>query len=208
MNTIAAISTPNAVGGIAMIRVSGDNAIEAASAVFQPVGNIKVTEMRGYTCAYGYITDHGERLDDVVLTVFRAPHSYTGEDTVEITCHGGLYLSKQILALLYRCGSRRGCNDESETDLAGRCALSGETGKVMVFRRLNDMPYTVTIETADAKEIANREKALPREYINAAGNNITDQALSYFMPLIQGELVIQMNHGVPAHFTIQESLLK
>lgn len=122
MNTIAAISTPNAVGGIAMIRVSGDNAIEAASAVFQSVGNIKVTEMRGYTCAYGYITDHGERLDDVVLTVFRAPHSYTGEDTVEITCHGGLYLSKQILALLYRCG----CVPAGPGEFTKRAFLNGK----------------------------------------------------------------------------------
>ena len=117
------------------------------------------------------------------------------------------------LNVMQRCSSHlcsRTDIDESEAiGAAGvRCALRGETGKVMVFRRLNDMPYTVTIETADAKEIANREKALPREYINPAGNNITDQELSYFMPLIQGELVIQMNHGVPAHFTIQESLLK
>ena len=117
------------------------------------------------------------------------------------------------LNVMQRCSSHlcsRTDIDESEAiGAAGvRCALSGENGKVMVFRRLNDMPYTVTIETADAKTIANQEKSLPQEYINAAGNNITDQAIRYFMPLIQGELVIQMNHGVPAHFTIQESLLR
>ena len=78
----------------------------------------------------------------------------------------------------------------------------------MVFRHLHDMPYTVMIGTADASEVANKEKSLPRSFINAAGNNITEEALRYFMPLIQGELVIQMNHGIPAHFTIQESLLK
>lgn len=117
------------------------------------------------------------------------------------------------LNVMQRCSSHvcsRTDIDESEAiGAAGvRCALNGETGKVMVFRRLSDMPYTVTIETAAASEIANREKFLPRTYINAAGNNIQEAALSYFMPLIQGELNILMNKGVPAHFTIQETLLR
>ena len=122
MSTIAAISTPNAVGGIAMIRISGDEAIAAASRIFTPAGDIKVTEMRGYTCAYGWISDGDQRLDDVVLTVFRAPHSYTGEDTVEITCHGGIYLSKQILALLLRCG----CEPAGSGEFTKRAFLNGK----------------------------------------------------------------------------------
>ena len=117
------------------------------------------------------------------------------------------------LNVMQRCSSHlcsRTDIDESEAiGAAGvRCALRGETGRVMVFRRLHDMPYTVTIGTADAAEVANKEKSLPRSFINPAGNNITEAAIRYFMPLIQGELVIQMNHGIPAHFTIQESLLK
>ena len=122
MNTIAAISTPNAVGGIAMIRISGDRAIEAAAAVFRPAGDIKVTEMRGYTCAYGWIESEGRQLDDVVLTVFRAPHSYTGEDTVEITCHGGIYLSRQILMLLFRSG----CDPAGPGEFTKRAYLNGK----------------------------------------------------------------------------------
>lgn len=122
MNTIAAISTPNAVGGIAMIRISGDNALKAASQIFVPFGNTKIEEMRGYTCAYGWVSDHGQRLDDVVLTVFRAPHSYTGEDTVEITCHGGLYLSKQILRLLFQCG----CEPAGAGEFTKRAFLNGK----------------------------------------------------------------------------------
>lgn len=122
MNTIAAISTPNAVGGIAMIRISGDHAIEAASHIFIPAGDTKITEMRGYTCSYGWIEDNGQRLDDVVLTLFRAPHSYTGEDTVEITCHGGLFLSKQILSLLYR----NGCEPAGPGEFTKRAFLNGK----------------------------------------------------------------------------------
>ena len=118
-----------------------------------------------------------------------------------------------VLNVMQRCSSHlcsRTDIDESEAiGAAGvRCALNGETGKVVVFRRLSDMPYTVKIETADAAEIANREKFLPREYVNAAGNNIQDAALSYFLPLIQGELTMQMSQGIPMHFTIQETLLR
>lgn len=117
------------------------------------------------------------------------------------------------LNVMQRCSSHlcsRTDIDESETiGAAGvRCALDGKTGKMMTFRRVNDIPYTVVIEDADASLIANREKFLPEEFINSAGNNITDAAMSYFLPLIQGELNIVMNKGIPMHFTIQESVLK
>lgn len=97
MSTISAIATPNAPGGIAVIRISGDKAIEVAERIFVPVGNKKVSDMAGYTCAYGTAYDNGERLDDCILTVFKAPHSYTGEDTAEISCHGGIYVTRRIL---------------------------------------------------------------------------------------------------------------
>ena len=61
--------------------------------------------MHGYTCAYGSISDGETLLDDAVLTVFRAPHSFTGEDTAEITCHGGIYVTKRILQLVFAAGA-------------------------------------------------------------------------------------------------------
>ncbi len=137
----------------------------------------------------------------------------------------GKYLEEQVreqigckvrsieLNVMQRCSSHlcsRTDIDESEAvGAAGvRCALAGNTGKMMAFRRVKDMPYTVVIEAADAYLIANKEKFLPREYINSAGNNITDAAMRYFLPLIQGELNIRMNMGIPMHFTLQESVLK
>ena len=137
----------------------------------------------------------------------------------------GKYLEEQVreqigckvrsieLNVMQRCSSHlcsRTDIDESEAvGAAGvRCALAGNTGKMMAFRRVKDMPYTVVIEAADASLIANKEKFLPREFINSAGNNITDAAISYFLPLIQGELNIRMNMGIPMHFTLQESVLK
>ena len=126
MSTIAAISTPNAVGGVAMIRISGENAIACADAVFRPAGDIKTTEMRGYSCAYGYIYDGDERIDDVILTVFRAPHSFTGEDTAEITCHGGIYVSKRILSLVFQHGAEPAAPGEftERSFLNGKMSLS------------------------------------------------------------------------------------
>ena len=117
------------------------------------------------------------------------------------------------LNVMQRCSSHLGSKtdiDESECiGSAGvRAALNGSTGKVMVFKRVSDMPYTVTIDSADASKIANQEKFLPKKYINSAGNNIDDRALEYFMPLIQGELNLVMEHGVPKHFAIHESVLK
>lgn len=117
------------------------------------------------------------------------------------------------LNVMQRCSSHI-CSktdiDESEAvGAAGvRCALSGETGRVMIFRRVSDMPYTVVIESANAGDIANNEKFLPAEFITPSGNNIADGALSYFLPLIQGELNLVMEMGIPRHFTIQESVLK
>lgn len=117
------------------------------------------------------------------------------------------------LNVMQRCSSHL-CSktdiDESEQiGAAGvQSALRGESGRVMIFRRVRNMPYTVVMEPADASQIANREKFLPREFLTPAGNNISDQAMTYFLPLIQGELKLSMNGGIPAHFTIQESVLK
>ena len=105
MSTIAAVSTPNAMGGIAVIRISGENALSIAEKVFSPYGDKKVSDMAGYTCAYGIVHDGEERLDDCILTVFRAPHSYTGEDIAEISCHGGLYVSRKVLRAVLKNGA-------------------------------------------------------------------------------------------------------
>ncbi len=106
METIAAIATPHAAGGISVIRISGENAAEIAERVFLPKGGKKISEMKGYTAAYGEITDGGTRLDDGVLLMFRAPHSYTGEDVAEISCHGGIYVTRRVLSACFNAGAR------------------------------------------------------------------------------------------------------
>ena len=81
-----------------------------------------------------------------------------------------------------------------------KAALSGITGEVMVFRRICDKPYSTVIDHVPAGEIANKEKLLPSQWINAEKNNVTDRALDYFLPLIQGEVNVLMKNGIPVHF--------
>lgn len=122
MSTIAAISTPNAMGGIAVIRISGEDAVGVAERIFSPFGQKKVADMEGYTCAYGIAHDGDERLDDCILTVFRAPHSYTGEDIAELSCHGGLYVTKKIL----RAALANGAVNAEAGEFTKRAYLNGK----------------------------------------------------------------------------------
>ena len=104
-STVCAIATPAAVGGISVVRISGERAVEIAEKVFRPVSGKPISEMNGYTAAYGKIYDGGERLDDGVLLVFRAPRSYTGEDVCEISCHGGIYVTRRVMTACLKSGA-------------------------------------------------------------------------------------------------------
>ena len=105
LNTIAAISTAQGDGGIGVIRISGADSITIADRVFKSVGGKRLADMQGYTAAYGKISSGGEELDEAVALVFRAPHSYTGENVVELSCHGGVYITKQVLRAVLEAGA-------------------------------------------------------------------------------------------------------
>lgn len=95
--TIAAICTAQGEGGIGIIRISGDDSLRIADKVFKNINNKKVADMKGYTAAFGKVCNNGEEIDEAVVLVYRAPHSYTGENVVEISCHGGIFITKQVL---------------------------------------------------------------------------------------------------------------
>jgi tRNA modification GTPase len=101
-DTIAAIATPLAEGALSVIRISGPEAVAIASGLFDR----DLTNARGYTMHYGMIRDNGEDVDEVIISIFRAPHSYTAEDMAEISCHGGVYITRRILALVLGRGAR------------------------------------------------------------------------------------------------------
>jgi tRNA modification GTPase len=96
-DTIAAISTPAGTGGIAVIRVSGENAVEAVSPLFR---GKDIAKLPSHKATFGKIATQNEIIDEVVLTIFRSPHSYTGEDVVEISCHGSNFIAHKIMQLL------------------------------------------------------------------------------------------------------------
>ncbi len=102
---IAAVSTPPGKGGVAIIRMSGEGAFEIADRVFFPISGRKFSECMPRTQIYGNIIMDGERIDDVLATRFPSPHSYTGEDTVEIGCHGGILVTRTVLEALLRAGA-------------------------------------------------------------------------------------------------------
>ena len=102
-DTIAAISTPLGEGAIAVLRMSGPRAVAIAEQIFR---GKKHAGAVARVQQFGAVFDGARKLDDVLLTVFRAPHSYTGEDVVEIACHGGVLVARRILELLLKCGAR------------------------------------------------------------------------------------------------------
>ena len=123
-STICAISTAPGVGGIAVIRVSGQDAIRMCSSVFQPLNSgEKLTDQSAYTVRYGNIVNEKSKLvDEVLVTVFRAPHSFTGEDVVEISCHGSQYIQQQILQLLIH----KGCSMAKAGEFTMRAFRNGK----------------------------------------------------------------------------------
>jgi tRNA modification GTPase len=100
-STICALSSPQGVGAIALIRLSGINALPIAQQVFSK----NILQSPGYMAHYGRIVDNGEWIDDVILTVFRGPKSFTGEDSVEIACHGSRIIQERILTALLHHGA-------------------------------------------------------------------------------------------------------
>ena len=105
-STIAAISTAMSNSGIGIVRMSGPEAFQIADRVYKGKKEKKLCEQQSHTIHYGYMVDGDQVIDEVLVMLMRGPHSYTGEDTVEINCHGGVYVVKRILELLIKNGAR------------------------------------------------------------------------------------------------------
>lgn len=106
VDTIAAISTAVSVSGIGIVRMTGDEAISIADKVYKGKKNKKLASQKSHTIHYGYVVDENEIVDEVLVMLMKAPHTYTGEDTVEINCHGGIYVVKRVLEILVKNGAR------------------------------------------------------------------------------------------------------
>lgn len=161
-DTIAAIATAAAPAGLGVVRLSGADALAVAQRVFRPAAPGKsIEKLAGYTAAYGHVQDNDGDIDDCIALVFRAPHSYTGENVVEFSCHGGLYLLRRVLRACLDAGARpaeageftrraflHGKMDLTQAEnvmsliaangrLAARTALAAREGSV--YRRLEEV---------------------------------------------------------------------
>lgn len=105
MSTIAAISTAQGQGGIGVIRVSGGQAFTIVDKIFKSVSGKKIMDIKGYTALFGHIYNNEEVLDEAVVLKYVAPKSFTGENVVEISCHGGMYITKEVLNAVIMAGA-------------------------------------------------------------------------------------------------------
>ncbi len=139
-DTIAAIATGLSNAGIGIIRISGEAAIEVADRVYRSKSGKKASETGDHRLCLGSIFSDGEDIDEVLLSVMRSPHSYTGEDTVEINCHGGLYVCKKILKLVTDAGARLAEPGEftKRAFLNGKMDLSRASAVMDLIRAEND----------------------------------------------------------------------
>lgn len=105
LSTVAAVSTPRGKGGVALIRISGEEAVAVASRCFSPRCRTAVEDLPARTAVFGDILEGGTPIDDGMLTIFHSPASYTGEDIAEITCHGGVLVTERVLEAVFAAGA-------------------------------------------------------------------------------------------------------
>lgn len=105
-DTVAALSTPSGKGGVAVIRISGSEAFDVAERVFKCASGKSLAELKPNLMTYGRIVSDGEQIDDGLCVKFCAPRSFTGENTVEINCHGGIYVTQKVLSAVFAAGAR------------------------------------------------------------------------------------------------------
>ncbi len=121
-DSIVALATPSGAGAIAIIRISGEEAIAIGNSVFQSIRGKDLTQQKSHTLHLGHVIDNQKTLDEVLVSIFKGPHSYTGENTVEISCHGSTYIQQQIIQLLLR----KGCRMANPGEFTLRAFLNGK----------------------------------------------------------------------------------
>ena len=138
--TIAAIATAMTDSGIGIVRISGEDALNIIDKIYKGKSDKKISEQKSYTLHYGFIVDGEETIDEVIVLIMRGPHSYTGEDTVEIDCHGGVFVVKKILETVIKYGARPADPGEftKRAFLNGRIDLSQAEAVIDVIHSKNE----------------------------------------------------------------------
>lgn len=166
-DTICAIATPIGEGGISIIRISGKDALDIASIIFKPKNNKDIKDMKTYTMRYGNVInkDNTEIVDDVILSYMRGPYSYTGENVVEINCHGGVVATNRVLNEIVKAGARLAEPGEftKRAFLNGKLDLSQAEAVIDIIRAKTELSMKSAImqsKGALSKEISELRKYL------------------------------------------------
>ena len=194
--TIAAIATPNAPGGIGTVRISGERAVEIAAKVFRPVSGKNLCDFKGYTAAFGGVYDNNEKIDEAVCLVFRAPKSYTGEDVCEISCHGGLYITKRTLRAVLDAGAEPAEAGEftkraflnGKIDLAGSesvMALISASGKQAASAALNTLDGALSKKIRECADGIIGVCASLAAWVDYPDEDIEDISASQMLPVFE-----------------------
>ena len=148
---IAAISTPMGRGGVAVIRISGDGALDVGDKLFRPKSGRRVSELDGGRAVYGSIIKDGREIDDGIATVFRAPRSYTGEDIVEVSCHGGILITEKVLEAALEAGARQATAGE----FTRRAFVNGK----LTLQRAEAIGMLIDAENDEVLSLASRRQS-------------------------------------------------
>lgn len=175
-DTIMALATPSGSGAIAVIRLSGNDALKIADRVFRPKGKKCISEADSHTLLFGDIFDVDELVDEVLVSVFRNPRSFTGEDSVEISCHGSVFIQNRILNLL----SKNGC----------RMAKPGEYSMRAFLNRKMDLSQAEAVADLIASSSEAAHKVAMHQMRGGFGNElkVLREELLHFASLIELEL--------------------
>lgn len=167
VDTIAAIATASGNSGIGIIRVSGDEAIEIVDKIFKSVNSDKkLVNVKSHTINYGHIVDNDKVIDEVLVSVMNGPHSYTGEDVVEINCHGGMIVIRKILEIVLKNGARTAEPGEftKRAFLNGRMDLSQAESVMDVINAKNEFALSSSIEQLNGR-VSEKIKSLREKII-------------------------------------------
>ena len=193
--TIAAVSTPLGSGGIGVVRISGEESALIADRVFKNINGKTVSSLSGYSALFGHIYFDGEIIDEAVVTRFVAPHSYTGEDTVEISCHGGSFVTSEVLRAVLSAGASLAAPGEftKRAFLNGKLDLAEAESVMGLISAQSEEELKMNIAAKNgrvSKEIAKAENALLTLAANfAAYSDYPDEDLPELQPEAFGKLL-------------------
>ncbi len=147
-DTIAALSTPLGEGGIGIVRISGPQAIPLAEAIFHPTDRIPLSQVPTHTLHHGFVVSKGRRIDEVLVSVMRAPRTYTREDVVEINCHGGFLATQAVLSVMLKQGARLAERGEftKRAFLNGRISLDQAQAVVDIVKAKTRLGLEAAVE--------------------------------------------------------------